>query len=439
MSGVQFTRRAAGIMAFAAASALTLSGCGPSATPQTGEGAGELSKDPVTLTMTWWGNDTRQANTQKIIDAFEKAHPNINIEPSYSDWAGYWDKLATETAANNTPDIIQMDALYLSTYADRGALLDLSSLGDALNTSDLPQAAVDSGKVNDSLYAVSAGLTAYSIVANPSIFEQAGVELPDDKTWTWDDFADVTKKISEAGGGKFYGTSAYGFEDGSLRMWARQNGDQLFDEEGKVVIKKETVKSWWDQLKSLTDEGSVAPASTTIEKQAGGLSESFSATNQAALGFWWNSQLTALSKASGQEMKLLRLPESSGGKYWYKPSMYWSASSRTEHKAEAALFLDFLVNSQEVADIQLTERGVPANEKIRSYIAPKLSETDKAVVAFLDDLSGDVGEAEPVNPPGASGIEALLRKYTEQVLFGQMDSEKAAEGFIKELSSEIQN
>ncbi|TLM83720.1 extracellular solute-binding protein [Pseudarthrobacter sp. NamE2] len=426
-------------MAFAAASALALSACGPSATPQGSEGAGELSSEPVTLTMTWWGNDTRQANTQKIIDAFEKAHPNINIEPSYSDWAGYWDKLATETAANNTPDIIQMDALYLSTYADRGALLDLSSLGDALNTSDLPQAAVDSGKVGDSLYAVSAGLTAYSLVANTSIFQQAGVELPDDKTWTWKDFAEITKKISDSGAGKYYGASAYGFEDGALRMWARQNGDQLFDKDGKVVIKQETVKSWWDELKKLTETGSVAPASTTIEKQSGGLSESLSATNQAALGFWWNGQLTALSKASGQDLKLLRVPESSGGKYWYKPSMFWSASSRTQHKAEAALFLDFLVNSQEAADIQLTERGVPANEKIRTAITPKLSETDKAVVAFLDDLSGDVGEAEPVTPPGGSAIEALLKKYTEQVLFDQVSTDKAAEGFIKDLSSEIQN
>ncbi|WP_164207037.1 ABC transporter substrate-binding protein [[Micrococcus luteus] ATCC 49442] len=436
MTGVRFTRRALGIAALAATSALVLSGCGPSASSS---GPGELSTEPVTLTMSFWGNDVRQGNTQKIIDAFEKAHPNISIEPSYSDWGGYWDKLATETAANNTPDIIQMDEKYISTYADRGALLDLSTLGDSLKTGDFPQSAVDSGKVGDGLYGLSAGVTAYSMMANPAIFKEAGVAIPDDKTWTWEDFEKITAKISAAGGGKFYGTQAWGFEDGGLRLWARQNDDRLYDKDGKVVIKQETVKTWWDQLKKLTDEGSAPPAAASIEKQGGGLSESFTATNQAALGNWWNSQVTALSKASGQQLQVLRLPQSSNGEYWYKPSMYWSASSRTEHSAEVALFLDFLVNGEEAADIQLTERGVPANEKIRAHIASKVSDTDKAAIQFLDDLSGDVGEAETVTPPGGSGIEALLKKYTEQVLFGQVSSDEAAKAFIKELTADVQN
>lgn len=437
MNTARFTRKAWGIAALAATSALVLSGCGASTAP--GAGPAELSTEPVTLTMTFWGNDARQANTQKIIDSFQKAHPNITVEPSYSDWAGYWDKLATETAANNTPDIMQMDEKFLSTYADRGALLDLSTLGDSLRTSDFPESAVDSGKVGDGLYGLSAGLNAYSMVANPAIFKEAGVEIPDDKTWTWQDFEDITAKISAAGGGKFWGTQAWGFEDGGLRMWARQHDDRLYDKDGKVVIKQETVKSWWDQVKKLTDEGSAPPASASVEKQAGGLSESFTATNQAALGTWWNTQTTALAKASGQKLQGLRLPESSNGEYWYKPSMYWSASSRTEHPAETALFLDFLVNSEEAADIQLTERGVPANEKMRAHIAPKLGEIDKEVIAFLDELSDEVGEAETVTPPGGSSIEALLKKYTEQVLFGQVSSDEAAGSFIKELTAEVRN
>ena len=76
-----------------------------------------LSDEPVTLSFTWWGNDARHAITEQLIAAFEAEHENITIEPQYTDWAGYWDKLATTVAAGDAPDIIQMDEKQLSTYA----------------------------------------------------------------------------------------------------------------------------------------------------------------------------------------------------------------------------------------------------------------------------------------------------------------------------------
>ncbi len=101
---------------------------------------------------------------------------------------------------------------------------------------------------------------------------------------------------------------------------------------------------------------------------------------------------------------------------YYKPSMFWSASAKTEHPAEVATFLDYLANSEEAADLLLAERGVPANEKIREYITPKLDEVNQTVVGFLDDLAPagrrrpaghapgrrrDRGDHRPAHPEGA--------------------------------------
>ena len=60
-------------------------------------------------------------------------------------------------------------------------------------------------------------------------------------------------------------------------------------------------------------------------------------------------------------------------------------------------------------------------------------------MAFLDGLSDDVGDAPAVTPPGGSAIEALLKQYTEQVLFKQLTPDQAAEGFIKDLKDAIAN
>jgi multiple sugar transport system substrate-binding protein len=91
--------------AAAAVLSLALTGCG---------GAPQASSDgPVTLRFSWWGSDTRHKMTEKLIAAFEAENPNINVEGEYGDWSGYWDKLATQVASQDAPDIIQMDAAYL--------------------------------------------------------------------------------------------------------------------------------------------------------------------------------------------------------------------------------------------------------------------------------------------------------------------------------------
>lgn len=425
-----------GVAAMAASAALVFSGCASGADA----GSAELSDEPVTLRFTWWGNDVRTANTEAVIAAFEAENPNITIEPQFTDWNGYWDKLATETAANDTPDIIQMDEKYITTYAGNGALLDLNDLGDQLDLSDFPKTAIDLGSVDGGLYGIPVALNAMSIVANETLLEKAGVALPDDETWTWDDLKEAGAAVSAAGGGSYYGIQSWAFEDSSLKAWARQLGDDIYNKKGEVVVKPETLASYWEFLLDLTESGVNPPADASIEAKNAGQSGSYTATNGAAFGTWWNNQLTGLADASGSDMKLLKLPameNAEEGWTTYKSSMYWSVSARTEHPAESALFLDFMLNSEEAADLLGAERGIPANEKIRAYITPKLSDTDQEVAAYIDAVAESVGDAPPLTPPGASAIEALIMQHSEQVFFGQETVDEAAEGFIKDLKAAV--
>ena len=158
----------------------------------------------------------------------------------------------------------------------------------------------------------------------------------------------------------------------------------------------------------------------TVEKASAGLNQSATATNTAAFGLWWNTQLTALTAASGAKLKLLRLPgetQGAGPGAYYKPSMFWSVSSRSKHPAEAAAFVSFLANDEEAAKILLTERGVPANQKIRAAIAGQLKETDKAAMEYLDTVP--VSDPPRITPNGASTVDAILKRHTEDVLFGR--------------------
>ncbi|MET9246737.1 extracellular solute-binding protein [Nonomuraea sp. NPDC003709] len=420
-------------IALAMASVLMLSACGSG-----GSAGQELSKDPVTLRFTWWGADERHKRTQQVIDLFQKKYPNITVKGEFKDWNGYWESLATTVAANDAPDVIQMDELYLSSYAERGALLDLGTASKHLKTADFDKSALDTGVVKGKQYALPVGLSTYAIVANTDLLDQLKIKLPDDNTWSWEDLKKVGDEVSKAGGGKVTGLQSPGFDAGGLNIWARQAGAALFDANGKVAVPPEVLASYWTYVKDLAKQGVTPSPSVTIERAGGSLDQSGTATNASVFATWWNTQLSSLTTASGAKLKLLRLPGETQAKSpgaYFKSSMYWSISARSKHPAEAALFVDFLANSQEAADILLTDRGVPANKKIRAAITPKLTETDKAAAEYLD--TAKVGQAPRVTPNGASDLEAIIKRHTEEVLFDRETPEQAAKSFITELQAEI--
>lgn len=398
----------------------------------------DVLDQPVTLRFMWWGSDARHQRTQQVIELFQKEHPNITVKGEFTDWNGYWESLADAVAADDVPDIVQMDELYLASYAERGALLDLDTTTNQLKTTDFDANALATGQVDGKLYALPVGLAAYSVVVNTDLLAKYDVPLPDDSTWTWDDLKLIGGQISKASGGKVTGVQAFGFDTGSLNIWARQNGASLYDDKGNVAIPPTVLASYWSYLVDLAKTGASPAASVTIKRANASLDQSGVATNASAFGTWWNTQLTSLSAASGAKLKLLNMPgeaaSPSPGAY-YKPSMFWSISARSKHPTEAALFVDFLSNKEAAGKVLLTDRGVPANIKVRTTITPQLAETDQAAVAYLDALK--VGQALRVTPNGASSVEAILKRHTEEVLLGRATPAQAATAFIKELQTEI--
>ena len=200
----------------------------------------------VTLTFTWWGSDSRHQATHEIIDLFEEQNPGITIEPSFSDWAGYWDQLATQTAGGQSPDIIQMDPDYLREYAERGALLEL----DQVDVSGLDEEALENGRTpEEGLVGVTTGINSMVMMANADIFAEAGVEMPDDETWTWDDYLEITSEITENVEG-VYGATGPG-QPTDFQMWLRQQDKHLTDDDGALGFEPADAEEYFEHLLDL--------------------------------------------------------------------------------------------------------------------------------------------------------------------------------------------
>lgn len=402
-----------------------------------GGGDVELSDEPVTIRMTWWGADTRAELTEQAIAAFEKEHPNITVKGEFKDWNGYWDALATTTAANDSPDVIQMDELYLASYGDRGTLLDLADTSDFLDTSAFEAATLETGQIDGAQYAIPIGAGMLASVVNADLFAQYGVDLPDDTTWTWDDYAAIANELTEKSGGAINGSGLTGGTDaGSIRYWARLHGNELYGENGDVTLDPAVLASLWEYNLGLAESGGIESAAQSVESQSAGIEGGSLATGKIAMGFGYNTQITPLLAASGADLRLLQLPGNvEAAANFIKPSMYWAISSQSDHPAEAATLIDFLVNHEAAADILGTERGIPANPAMREHVAADLDEGGKLAVDYIE--SAVAGPAVVVTPPGGSGFDPMIQRYTQEVMFGERTPQDAAEAFIDELKSEI--
>ena len=81
----------------------------------------------MTIRITWWGGQSRHEYTQQLLDKYTELNPSVHFQATPSGWDGYFEKLATDTATGGMADIVQMDYMYISTYAKNGSLADLSS------------------------------------------------------------------------------------------------------------------------------------------------------------------------------------------------------------------------------------------------------------------------------------------------------------------------
>ncbi|WP_277208079.1 ABC transporter substrate-binding protein [Isoptericola croceus] len=432
-------RTRAAFIAFTAAGALALGACsGDSGIPGESGDETEASGDggDVTIRFSWWGSDERHQTTQEIIDLFEEKNPGITVVPDFTDWGGYWDKLATTVAGGDTPDVLTHEERFIADYANRGVLADLEGLD--IDTSEIPENIVDSGRVDGELYGLATGVNAYAVVADPQVFADAGVDVPDDTTWTWEDFVAVSGQISEAAGDGVWGVQDIGFNEAGLNILARQKGQTLYTEDGSLGVDAATVSEFFQIGLDLQENGGSPDGSRTTEIQAAGPEGSLLGTNSGAMGVWWSNQLGALSSASGHELELMRIPGESEfdrtGMY-FKPAMFYSVSATTEHPEESAMFVDFLLNDPEAAALQLTDRGLPSNLSVREAILGDLEDADARVAEFMAELEDEIIDGPAVPPNGAGDVQDIITRINSEVLFGSMTPDEAAEAFLSQVEA----
>ncbi|MFF0341796.1 ABC transporter substrate-binding protein [Kribbella sp. NPDC004875] len=183
--------------ALLAASALvTLAACGGNSNDSSG------SSDPnekVTLKFQSLAfQKTTVAATKKIVDDWNAANPNIQVEYVQGSWDSVHDQLVTQFQGGTAPDIIHDESADITGFINQGYLADLSPYLSKETKDAVSQGVWDTVSKDGKVYAAPTLLQSYVVFANSALLKQAGVTAAGDSL-SWDDLAADAKKLTVNG------------------------------------------------------------------------------------------------------------------------------------------------------------------------------------------------------------------------------------------------
>ncbi|TCL65322.1 carbohydrate ABC transporter substrate-binding protein (CUT1 family) [Hydrogenispora ethanolica] len=152
------------------------------------------AKEPVKIRIAYYADQKPAENMAGIINEFQKAHPNVKVQISWTDWDSHYEKLKTELAAGGGPTVYLLDSVYIQGYAGRGLLEDLSrrvKIFSKEKYSGLDAVKDPRGKS----WAVPQGIQLQVLYYNKDMFDKAGVKYPT-ANWTTDDMLAAAKKLT---------------------------------------------------------------------------------------------------------------------------------------------------------------------------------------------------------------------------------------------------
>src|SRR5690625_2615358 len=395
----------------------------------TNEQANNDDGEEITLRMAWWGDQPRTDYTLEVIQLFEEEHPNIKIDPEYAGWDDYWQSLAPQAAANELPDIIQMDLSYISQYAENNQLADLTPFFDSeIDISNIDENVVSGGQVGDGIYGFNLGVNAVGFHYNPAMLEVIGVDsLPED--WTWDDYNELADKAAEAG--IFFDTGMQ--SDVFFNYYLRSQGKRLYAEDGSGLgyDDDQLFVDFFGMLQERIEAGA-APRPDDLNENAG--IEDSPVVKGEAVGVWqWSNQFVGIQSVADNELEMAPMPgpNASDGLF-LKPSMFWSVAENSEHKEVAADVIDFFINDIEANKIIDGDRGVPGSAVVKDELREGLDESQTKVFDYIEYSEENSSAMGAPDPSQAGEIIDLLERIHEEINYFQNNPEDATTKFRAE-------
>ena len=403
-----------------------------------------LSSDPVTLTMSWWGGESRHNAYQEAIKAFSAEHSNITVNPTFAAWSGWEDTMSTKFAGGVAEDVCQINWNWLYNYSKNGqTFIDLNSVSEYLDLTQWDEAKLAACNVANAQQCVPVSMTGRIFYWNKTTFDKAGISYPT----TLDELMAAGKTFQEKLGDDYYPLHLGAYDRMILMVfyleskygkdWADPVTSTLNYTEDEIAEGLAFIKSLVDNHVMMNLKTYYSANSDTATHQSNEW-----ITGKIAGIFEWDSAATKYASALDDSNKdgftvgeEIKFGDNNGG--FSKVSMGLAITKTCKNVAEAATLINFLLNEEKGASIMGSECGIPA-----SKAGLKFAQDAGAVKSLVADANAKVmafttNKLDPLfenNDLKASGT-GIYQEVFDNIDYGDQTPEEAVETLLDGMES----
>lgn len=347
---------------------MALSGCAASASEKPVSPGDSLMDQPVEIHFSWWGNDVRHEYTMNGVDLFESENPSITVSNKYGVWQGYEKRTKVSMESHTEADVMQINYAWLSDYSPKGdGYYNLYDLSEYIDLSNFTESDLQYGIIEGKLNALPIAFNSNEFFYNKRLWDQYGLDIPT----KWEDFIEAAKVMQKDG------IYPIGMVKKQVFMYLvahfeQEEGKTFFTEDGKLNVTKEELAEIMSYYRTLIDEKVLMPIDDFSRTK-------FSDESVASTMCWVSdagNYCKGLEANGGEPIigGVIINPYAKENGWYIKPATMYAISAYTEHPEESAKLLNFLINSPEMAVLQLSEKGVPVSRSALEAVIAASSE-----------------------------------------------------------------
>jgi oligogalacturonide transport system substrate-binding protein len=412
-------------------------------------GAATGTSSAQELRFSWWGGGERHEAMLKASKLFEAKNPGVKIKAEYSGFQGYQERLSTQIAGRNEPDVMQLNWAWLSAFSRNGdGFYDLRKSASVLRLNDFTEQDLALTTINGKLNALPVGFAARIFYWNKSVLDKNGVMPPKN----WDELFSAAKAFRSKLGDKGY------LLDGNLydlillsHAYAYQkHGTPFIDPKtGKVAMSAAALREWVAFYKRLQDEKVVTPL--PYRASLGGAEKPIEQQPDWVAGNWagvytWDSTVRLIGSTlpnKGQELdvgEFLTLPGAKNSGMFGRSSLVYAVSKRTKHPELAARFMNFMLTDPEAVRIIDMSRGTPSSLSAFQLLqkGDRLRPIELKAYARISTQQKSNAISLPATQFEHPRVQKFMREVFEQVGYGKIGVDEAAKQLAEQGATILQ-
>lgn len=380
-----------------------------------------LSSDPVPLTMSWWGGESRHNAYQEALKAFSAEHTTITVNPTFAAWSGWENTMSTKFAGGVAEDVCQINWNWLYNYSGNGqTFLDLNSVTDYLDMSQWDDAKLGACSVANAQQCVPISMTGRIFYWNMTTFNKAGItEVPA----TEGDLFAAGKAFQEKLGDDSYPLHLGAYDRMILMVFyleSKYGKDWADPTTSTLNYTADEIAEGIDFIKSLVDGHVIMPLPTYYGANGDGATHQSNEwiTGKIAGIFEWDSAASKYQDALDEENKPgftvgeeIKFGDYNGG--FSKVSMGMAITKTCKNLAEAATLIEYLWNGDGAA-IMGSECGIPASKaglataQAAGKINELVAEANGKVMSFVSCQLDPLFEASDLKATGTGTYQEVF-------------------------------